>query len=281
MTNCSDIETLISAYADNELSSDTREKVREHIETCNLCGVLLKIELASKKSVRRIPIIPAPSHLKRNILEMIQNSAVNESGEKFSALSFFRFFKQNVVYASAAVILIFIGVFFIMTHFFINGKMTPFISSVYAYHVENNTPIDLTGTTEDIEKILAKTLERDIPIPLLDGIDLTLIGGSTHSDVEGRHCAALRYKNKNGEEITHFVICCTKVPIEKLQKVEGKPEYWYTSKDDLNIIFWKCQTTHTTRCIAAVRPLNEVVKIADVFCEKAAEHFAAKHSDKN
>jgi hypothetical protein len=281
MLNCSDIDFLISAYSDNELPNDEKEEIRKHLASCAGCNAVLKFELASKKALRSIPIIRAPSRLRQSILAEITSGALNKAEKSVIQPYFRRLFSHNVAFATAAAILIFAGVFFSIIHFFVKGRMTPFISSVYAYQVENNAPLDIKGTSEEIEKILFKTLEKDIPIPIFDDIGMALVGASSHSDVEGRHCAAIRYKSKNGEEISHFVICCMKVPIENLQAVEGKPEYRHVLKNGINIVFWRCNTTNTTRCIASAQPLSEVILLADDFRARAAKHFLDEHSKKD
>jgi mycothiol system anti-sigma-R factor len=281
MMNCSEMEEIISAYADNELPQDEKEKVQNHLDSCGKCRGMLKFEMAAKSAVRSMQITKAPSRLRQSIMAEISKDA-EPSTEKVIKTPFLsRIFKQNVAFATAAIILLFIGVFIAVTHLFVNGKMSPFIGTVYAYHIDNDTSANITGASEDIEKALSKILLRDIPLPDLADMDLALCGASNHSDVEGRHCAAVRYKGKDGKEISHFIICCMKVPIDNLPQVKDRPEYRCASKNGLNIIFWRCNATQTTRCIAAECPLEELVQVTDGFIAKSAAHFKEAHSKAN
>lgn len=68
---CKDMLPLLSAYVDNELSEEDREKVEKHLDDCPLCRLALEEMTEASKSYRGIvPLIPPPS-LKENVISKI------------------------------------------------------------------------------------------------------------------------------------------------------------------------------------------------------------------
>jgi len=74
---CKDMLPLLSAFVDNELSKEDREKVEKHLDDCPLCRLALEEMTEASKSYRGIiPLIPPPS-LKENV--------ISEISQQFSA----------------------------------------------------------------------------------------------------------------------------------------------------------------------------------------------------
>jgi anti-sigma factor (TIGR02949 family) len=65
---CEDIEALVGALLDGELSPSEAERARRHVETCARCGRRAKLVAALKKAVRRAPAPAAPPELKAVLL---------------------------------------------------------------------------------------------------------------------------------------------------------------------------------------------------------------------
>lgn len=266
--NCRDVEACISAYTDNELTKEEEKEIREHLGKCKSCRTYYEFEVASKKTIASMTKVKAPEGLREKIIAGIKNKSY-ESRESILPTFFFR---SNSVFAAAAGIILLLGIFITVYYIYGSNKISPFISTALAYY-ENKNPEEITGTNEEIEKDFEDYIHRNIPIPSLESMGFELIGATHLPKISEKPCAALKYKERNGEVISHLVICCTKVPIEKLDVIKGKEEYYFANKDGLNIIFWRCHTTRTTRCIAGNSSIEKLVAIADEFRSASAERY--------
>ena len=285
---CSEVEFLISAYADNELQDNEKENVSNHLASCEACRLFYDFEMSSKRAVASLPITKAPLGLKARILSEISGepaaskySEVKTQEKKTIFFPWRMLRQQNMAFATAAGIMIFIGVLFVVIHMYGGGNgMSPFLTSAMAYF-DSDKPESKIGTSEEIEKYLEQSIHRDISVPNLDGIGFELLGATNLPNILEKACAALRYKGKSGEVVSHLVICCTDVPIEKLSEVTGRSEYHYASKKGLNMIFWRCDTSKTTRVIASTCSMEKLIVIADDFRSKADEHYQENHLKTN
>ncbi len=206
-------------------------------------------------------------NLRERILNSISNAASSdhesEKAIKPASWVWGIVSKRSVAFSTAAAVIILIGLFTYVTGIFGGPKITPFIESVYAYHAgPSSVNCSITGTCEQVQKELANALEREIPVPNLDDIDFELEGASVDLEMEGRDSAVIRYSGDKSE-ISHFVICCMEVPIDKLPEVEGNPEYRYASRKGINIVFWRCHKTKTTRCLAGDCSVDDLLSVAE------------------
>ena len=70
---CKEMLPLLSAFVDNELSQEEREKVEEHLKDCPLCRLALEEMTEASKSYRGIiPLIPPPN-LQANVFARIRS----------------------------------------------------------------------------------------------------------------------------------------------------------------------------------------------------------------
>lgn len=266
--NCRDVENCISAYTDNELTEKEQKEIKDHLEKCKICRRLYEFELAVKQTVASARKIRAPEGLRDKIIAGIKK----ESYERGKTVFLSHFFRSNTVFASAAGIIVLLGIFITVFYLYGNNRISPFISTALAYY-ENKAVEEITGTNNDIEKHVEDYIHRNIPIPSLEELGFELIGATRLPKISNKPCAALKYKDKNGEIISHLVICCTKIPIEKLYAMKGRNEYYYANKDGLNIIFWRCNTTKTTRCLVSNSSIEKLIEIADGFRSASEERY--------
>ena len=267
---CVEIESYISVLVDNELSGNIEKAVRAHIEQCDDCRKLYDLELSTKRLVSRMKAETAPADLRERILSSISDPE-NEKIVRFP-MSIWNFISsRSVAFSTAAAAIVLIGVIIYVTGISNGLRITPFIDSVYAYHTKLPEEICcITGTFDEVQKRLVGQLNTEIPIPNLDDLDLRLQGANGNLKIEGRACALIKYDSGNSE-ITHFVICCMEVPIDKLPEVPGKPDYRYTSRGEINMVFWKCEATKTTRCIASEYSVDQLVIIAEEITKRSRE----------
>jgi RNA polymerase sigma-70 factor (ECF subfamily) len=70
---CKEMLPLLSAYVDNELSDEERQRVQRHLDDCPLCRLTIEEMTDSSKSYRGfIPVLPPPD-LKANVFARIKN----------------------------------------------------------------------------------------------------------------------------------------------------------------------------------------------------------------
>jgi hypothetical protein len=159
-------------------------------------------------------------------------------------------------------VIVLVGLFTYLTGVFGGPKITPFIDSVYAHHAGiSAVDCPIKGTCRQVQEQLASALEKEIVVPNLDDIDYRLGGAKGDLVMEGSHCAVIKYDGDRNE-VSHFVICCMGVPIDKLREVEGNPDYRHESRNGVDMIFWRCDKTKTTRCVAGECPVAVLLTVA-------------------
>lgn len=267
---CIEIESHISALVDDELSRNIEKAVRTHIEQCDDCRKLYDLELSTKRLVSRMKAEPAPAGLRERILSSISDPK-DEKIVRFPVSIWSFFSNRSVGFSTAVAAIALIGIFIYAAGNYFGVRITPFIDSVYAYHAKLPEEVcSITGSFDEVQKRLVSQLNAEIPLPDLDDLDLKLQGANGNLKMEGRACALIKYDSGNSE-ITHFVICCMEVPIDKLPEVLGKPGYRYASREGINMVFWKCKATNTTRCIASEYSVDQLVKIAEEIKKRSRE----------
>lgn len=271
--NCNEVNEHVSALIDDELCGELEGKVNAHLNECSNCRTFHQLEQSAKKRVEAVTITAAPAGLRDGILASI--SGTSEKEEKIietRVWSWGSLFRRNVAFATAAAVVIFVGVFVTVIGMFGARGMTPFINSVYAFHVgDSSASIDVTHDFDEITDALAKDLSRDIPVPKLSGMQLRVEGVNSRVDMEGRHCGVVKYRDPDRQGYSHFVICCMKVPIDNLPTVEGKPEFHYAKHKGVNMIFWRCNITSTTRCLASKCSRRRLVSIVEELMKESEE----------
>ncbi len=265
---CSEVEGWISDFVDNELRGEKEVKVRAHLEECRNCRKLYKLELSTKNLVKSINAKRSPAGLRERILTSISDAdtSVRDDEKIIKPLPWVWGFvsKRSVAFATAAAVLVFAAVFLYVTGIFGGIKISPFIDSVYAYHAgPSGIELSIQGGCEQIQKELSNHLQREIPVPSLDDINFKVEGANAGLKMEGRHCAVVRYEGDK-EKFSHFVICSTDVPIGKLPGIEGKPDLRYTRRNGINMVFWRCEATKTTRCVALKCPMDELDELVEI-----------------
>jgi len=77
--NCRDLEVLLSAYADGELSRTQREFIEEHLSGCAGCRETLAEFEAAGRRLASLRELPAASDISKSTLSKIKSSNVNTS----------------------------------------------------------------------------------------------------------------------------------------------------------------------------------------------------------
>ena len=280
--NCRNVEDHISAFADNEILGEREEQIRAHFEECESCSRLLQIELAAKRLVKSMPVSKAPVRLRERILASISKTVSpapeNEKIVRPPSWIWGFFSRRSVAFSTAVAAVIIIGIFLAVTLSSGGDGMSPFINTVYAFHVKPSQNNFISGTYDEIEKLLAKDLERNyVAVPSFEDFNLKVSYAFNEIETKGgsSHGAILRYSGENGT-FSHFVICSKKVPIDRLPTVNGKPELHRVEKDGINMVFWYCNHTKTTRCIASDCSMEELVKNVEQFIDRSKAKFEEK-----
>ena len=264
--DCSKIEKLISDFADGELSGAGEKEIRTHLEKCSKCSKLYHLETLTKKAVKSIPTEKAPAGLKDRILAAISSEEETpaKTAEVIKPPSWFWgvISRRPAAIASGAAAVLLVGVFLSVAIIFHGIGMSPFIESVYASHNGDGSNLMYHGTPSEIEKAVREALQRDnIHVASLSAANMQLQGATGDLKIRGKHCVAVKYNGSRGD-FSHFVICCMKVPIDRLPEVEGNPGFHYHEEGGLTMVFWRCNKTRTTRVLASECGIDQLMAVA-------------------
>lgn len=78
--NCRTAQTLISAYADNELTGMETLSLREHLRACPECRLEIESTIAVKQRFQSLATIEPPSGLESRLMNAVVTSRANRTG---------------------------------------------------------------------------------------------------------------------------------------------------------------------------------------------------------
>ena len=81
--NCKEINQLLSAYADGELSDELRDTVNKHIDRCAVCKELLTEQVKLHEQVLAISKTPALPDMESSIMSAIRNSGTQKKSRRW------------------------------------------------------------------------------------------------------------------------------------------------------------------------------------------------------
>jgi anti-sigma factor (TIGR02949 family) len=277
--NCNEFEKLASELADYELSEEVAEGARNHLRGCSKCGRLYELELSTKRAVTSLSVKSAPDGLRDRVL-----GAISEDNPGFGGTRVIRpnswlwgfVSNRGIAFSTAAAAIVLTGLFLTVALLYGGRGISPFVSDVYAYHTDpGQVAVDATDDASEIHDCLEDRLHRNIPVPTLASLGCKLKGVSEEFDIASRHCAFLRFSYAT-RDVSHFVICCTDVPIRKLDVVAGNPQYRAHNENGINMIFWRCDATKTTRVLVSDCSLQELFKVAEQIRKESREILACE-----
>ncbi len=260
MMDCAGVEKNLASYVDRELSDKLMAEVEKHLEKCPNCKKLFLLEKSIKGILsRKIVSQKSPPYLKEKILKSISSEAVEDAEKR--PLGLFAKFRSSPMVASAVGVAIFAAILIVVVLLFMGNKMLPFISDVYAHHIDDKKyPCEIKETDcKRISALLTDRVQFKVVVPDLKGQKYKLLGGRK-CRLCGKLMAFVRYK-KMETALSLCIIKCKRIPISKLEKTSkaGK-DYYYCTKDNCTIIFWR--DDDITYCIAAELPSEELLELA-------------------
>lgn len=114
MKNCNSIKKQLSAYIDNELTSDERLKIKGHLDTCQDCAEELDALKKSIEHLQNLDKVNPPPWLTKKVIESIKTEWANiETPPKKSLFEkiFYPFYIKVPVGAAAAVFIAVITIY--------------------------------------------------------------------------------------------------------------------------------------------------------------------------
>ncbi|HXE72665.1 MAG TPA: anti-sigma factor [Candidatus Nitrosotenuis sp.] len=111
--DCAQIVDSLSAYLDEELAADERQKVRQHLESCPACRGQLDELSRHQELLASLPRMPLPSGLYERVRREIQESALPAPVRALPRRAAFPRWSRSLA-AAAAVLLLFLGLLVVL-----------------------------------------------------------------------------------------------------------------------------------------------------------------------
>jgi len=195
MSSCKKFEDMIESYIDNELTTEEKELMNVHLDSCSSCREKLEFAKALRIKIKEIPIPELP----HNFLERVNEAIDSEEVTYSKAKNFRRFFSTRAMQSIAACLLIaaFLGINNNLTDNInkleeedfkpvpTQGLVQGELSTVPVPTVENTPIVEGKNTSEP--KKTAKSVKKATPIP-------------TQAPETTMYTIKMEYKNFESEE---------------------------------------------------------------------------------
>ena len=193
MNKCSDVQDLLDAYIDNELSSSEAAAVQRHVESCHTCSAHLKELEELKRALREAPRPQVSLQLRERVVQGIRQ-------EKRSPISLLlRGRPHGLIAAGLAAAALVAGVILWSGGLF--KAQEPMYASILADHRRSLSSTAKTDMMTSDRQALWSWLNEHtsflLPPSLVARIKLGLLGGR-FMKMDGEEAASIQYSWKGG-----------------------------------------------------------------------------------
>lgn len=233
MPECQNVQRLLDAFIDNELSSSEAAVVQQHLEDCSQCASLLEDLLALKEALRELPQEKAPPQLRARVLESLEK----ESRGRVRTRLGLRLWPLGVGAAAAALVVL---ALFWRVGFLPLEK--PMYSSMLADHRNTLSESAETDMMSEDPKALWRWMNERSPFPIPSSLvsksKLSLVGGRV-AKMNGDDMVSVRYVESGMDISLHAMKGQASIPsTAHKMMVKGMPLY-VDSYKGYNVVLWK------------------------------------------
>lgn len=232
-----ELEELVSAYVDSQVTPEEEKTIREHMRVCSSCRNLYEqIKILKERLHYSNEIITIPPNLGEKLIRSL------EKVEKK------RFFSNLFLSVVTSLVILFILGFFVRGYI-VKTEQNLFLNEVLESYLdifEGKLPITYeTENTEDLETHLNKT--GNIPFRL-DVDDFSAMGfklkGGLVKEITKRTSAILIYEGKK-ELVGYYITISLEsdFPKEAKRIKEKRTDFYLLQRKGYNLIVWKEKNT--------------------------------------
>jgi anti-sigma factor RsiW len=194
---CEEIQELITALVDQELTDAERHGVEAHLQDCTACALIAEQQRQVKQAIRaRAERMHAPAQLRRNIL------SDERIFPKRKAASWWRSFRPSTHVARAAFAAALLVVVGLPAFLLLRPRSEPIAAAALATYATLAKAEIPAGRTEKPEEIVSR-LAREVGAhfhPMgydLSGLQMQPVAGSVQ-EIHGRKVLVVIYRGQGG-----------------------------------------------------------------------------------